>query len=168
MTWSKGQAEIEQLLRDGDLQALSRSSASGAGLLELARQRLESARRLAEDDPDSCYVLAYDAARYACSVLLQHQGLRPTQKGGHVAVERAVRAQFQAFEGFGLMRRQRHLLEYPGASYTSIDTTAAAATLDEVGRMIDGAAELIDHLPFFEPSQNGPTRPTGRPRPRRL
>lgn len=66
-----------------------------------------SAGELADTDPDSAYTLAYDAARFACTALLTHQGLRPTTTGGHDAVDVAVREQF------GGMRRQRNELEYP-------------------------------------------------------
>jgi hypothetical protein len=44
--------------------------------------------------PDSAYVTGYDAARFALVGVLAQQGLRSTQKGGHLAVEHAIRAQF--------------------------------------------------------------------------
>lgn len=43
-----------------------------------ARRTVTAARAVADLDPDSAYVLAYDAARQACTALLAHQGLRPT------------------------------------------------------------------------------------------
>jgi hypothetical protein len=40
------------------------------------------------------------------------QGLRPTQRGGHVAVERATRAQFgTGFAAYNLLRRRRNEME---------------------------------------------------------
>lgn len=68
--WTRGQAEVEELIASRQLQKIT------AG------------------DPDSAFVLAYDSARYAGTALLAHQGLRPTTSGGHYAVEVALRAQF--------------------------------------------------------------------------
>jgi len=45
--------------------------------------------------------------------VLAQQGLRSTQKGGHLAVEHAIRTQFGTnFVAFSAMRRRRAELEY--------------------------------------------------------
>ena len=46
-------------------------------LLAKARRTLATAESVAPSDPDSAFVLAHDAARYAATALLAHQGLRP-------------------------------------------------------------------------------------------
>ena len=92
--WKPGEAEVEALIAAGELQKLTGEAANGARLLTKAAVTLATARSAAERDPDSAFVLAYDAARQAMTALLAHQGLRPTTKGGHFAVERAARAQF--------------------------------------------------------------------------
>jgi hypothetical protein len=58
--------------------------------LEKAQRRLDTAEAIAADDPESAFVLADYAARFAGEVLLAQQGLRPTQSGGHLAVSDAV------------------------------------------------------------------------------
>ena len=79
--------------------------------------RMASAAGLVTSDPYSAYVLAYDAARFACIALLAQQGLRATTSGGHYAVEQAVRAQFgDGFRPFGILQRRRNELEYPHLS----------------------------------------------------
>lgn len=88
--WSRGESEVSALLGAGDLQKLTGEAANGERLLEKAAVTLTTARSAIERDPDSGFVLAYDAARQALTGLLAHQGLRPTTKGGHYAVERAV------------------------------------------------------------------------------
>lgn len=93
--WTKGEAEIEQLLATGELQKIDVSAAQGAPLLEKAQSVLQSARILLESDPDSAFTLAYDAVRHALKALLAEQGLRATSKGGHYAVQQAVRAQLR-------------------------------------------------------------------------
>lgn len=92
--WKRGEAEVEVLIAAGSLQKLTGAAANGARLLKKAVVTLETARSAVERDPDSAYVLAYDAARQALTALLAHQGLRPTTKGGHYAVEQAAQAQF--------------------------------------------------------------------------
>ena len=85
--------------------------------LQKASRTLETAGDIADQDPDSAYVLVYDAARYAGTAILAHRGLRPTTSGGHYALEVALRAQFgDGFRPFGAVRRRRNELEYPSAS----------------------------------------------------
>jgi hypothetical protein len=115
--WMRGESEVEALLRAGDLQKLTGEAANGTQLLKKAATTLETARSVTKRDPDSAFVLAYDAARIALTALLAHQGLRPTTKGGHYAVERAVRAQFgPGFRQFGALRRRRNEIGVPRAA----------------------------------------------------
>lgn len=148
--WSAGEAEIEKLLDEGRLQRVHGGQANGAHLIERAGRTLATAAEIADADPDSAYVLAYDAARYAGTALLAHQGLRPTTSGGHYAVELALRAQFAAgFRAFGAMRRRRHELEYPsGAGETTTQTEALDAVAD-AQVLLDAARKLIGTLGLF-------------------
>src|SRR5690554_6096725 len=108
--WQRGVAEIEALLASRDLQKLTGEAANGERLLAKAGVTLETTRSAVDRDPDSGFVLAYDAARQALTGLLAHQGLRPTTKGGHYAVEQDARAQFgPGFRQFGALRRQQLL-----------------------------------------------------------
>jgi len=103
--WKRGEAEVEALIVAGDLQKLTGEAANGVRLLKKAAVTLETAKSAVERDPDSAFVLAYDASRQAVTALLAHQGLRPTTKGGHYAAEQAVRAQFgPGFRQFGALR----------------------------------------------------------------
>ena len=96
-------------------------------MLDKAQRTLDTARTIAAADPNSAYTLAYEAARHAGTALLAQQGLRPTSRGGHYALERALRGQFgQGFRAFGTMRRRRNELEYPDLP----DESAAPMKLD--------------------------------------
>lgn len=86
--WKRGEAEVEALIAAGDLQQLTGAAADGERLLTKAAVTLETAGIAIERDPDSAFVLAYDPAHQALTGLLAHQGLRPTTKGGHYALER--------------------------------------------------------------------------------
>lgn len=125
--WQRGVAEVESLVDAGELQQLVGEAANGERLLTKASTTLGTARSVVGTDPDSAFVLAYDAARQALTGLLAQQGLRPTTKGGHYAVERATRAQFGAgFRQFGALRRRRNELEYPERPGDDATTDEAA------------------------------------------
>jgi hypothetical protein len=61
-------------------------------LLVEAASHIGSARLIALTDAAGAYQLGYDAARKAALAVLAVQGLRATSRGGHVAIQDAVRA----------------------------------------------------------------------------
>jgi hypothetical protein len=147
--WQRGEATIEQMLKDGELQALTGIELDGRRWIAKARQTLVAAHSIAKVDPDSAYVLAYDAARFACVALLAHQGLRPTTTGGHYAVDLAIRAQFGGpFEQFGGLRRQRNVLEYKFVT-DSVTSDDANEAVKLAGGLIDAAEQMLPHLGLF-------------------
>jgi hypothetical protein len=148
LRWSRGEAEIDALVAAREMQRVA--AADGAAWLDKARRTLATADGVGDGDPESAFVLAYDAARHACTGLLAHQGLRPTSAGGHYAVERAVRAQFgDAFKPFAALRRRRNELEYPafpGECVEATEVTAAVATADA---LIDAVVRLLPEVGPF-------------------
>jgi len=101
-------------------------------------------------DPGSAYMLAYDAARQACVGLLAQQGLRPTTRGGHVAVDQAVVAQFGShFRVFGVLRKRRNELEYPEYPDAEATIEEAEESLDLAAGIISSAERLLPELGFF-------------------
>ncbi len=138
------------MLADGELQAVSDAAADGTQWLLKAHRTLLTAAGAAGTDPDSAFTLAYDAARFACTALLAQQGLRATTRGGHYAVEVAVRGQFGAtFDRYGGLRRQRNDIEYPlivAARLTPQDARSAIAVATELTAAAD---QLLPHLHPF-------------------
>ena len=148
--WKRGEAEVEGLVAAGDLQKLTGDAANGERLLEKAVVTLETARSAIERDPDSAFVLAYDASRQALTALLAHQGLRPTTKGGHYAVEQAIRAQFGPdFRQFGALRRRRNELEYPERPGDDATNEEASESVENAAAIINAAQGLLDQLGLF-------------------
>ena len=147
--WARGEAEIEQLLARGELERVTGAAADGTPLLEQARKTAATAAGLVSSDAYSAYVLAYDAARFACIALLAQQGLRATTSGGHYAVERAARAQFgDGFRPFGTLRRRRNELEYPhlpSDAATPEEAEQAAGT--DFGRQVGEIMQRGDLVP---------------------
>ena len=118
--------------------------------LERAHQTIAAARAIEEASPDSAFVLAYDAARQACTALLAQQGLRPATSGGHYAVEESVRAQFGTIlRPFGALRRRRNELEYPLDPADRASATETAEGLRAAAELIDAAAKILPNLGFF-------------------
>lgn len=94
--------------------------------------------------------MAYDAARQALTALLAHQGLRPTTKGGHYAVERAVRAQFgPGFRQFGALRRRRNELEYPERPGDDATQDEASEAIENAEAILTATQGLLEQLGLF-------------------
>jgi len=142
MRWDQGRSVIERMLSDSELQRVPASREQANGLIVQARRHLSSAAEICDQDPPGGYALLYDAARKALSAVLENQGLRPTTRGGHLAVYEAARAQLdppmgQILRPFDRMRRQRHEAEYPA-------TDAPALTSADVREDIPKAADIVD------------------------
>jgi uncharacterized protein (UPF0332 family) len=141
---------VERLLEAGELDSLHKSAADGAPLLAQAERRLKIAETALEIDSDGAYTNAYDAARLAATALLVQQGLRPTTAGGHRAVEEALIAQFgPGFSRFSVLRRRRHELDYPSATYTEASQAEAADAVGTARAFLDAAAKILPQLGFF-------------------
>ncbi len=148
--WSRGEPEIELLVASGALQQIVKAASDGKPLLKRAEQTLLVARAAIEIEPDVAYATAYDAARIAATALLIQQGLRPTSAGGHLAVERALIAQFgQGFREFSTMRRRRNEIEYPLQFQEQGSAAEADQAIQTAQRFLGTAATLIGELGFF-------------------
>jgi len=148
--WTPGAPVIERLLQERRLERVLGAHADGSPWLDRARQTMTAARAIEQANPDSAFVLAYDAARQACTALLAQQGMRPTTSGGHYAVEESVRAQFGTImRPFGALRRRRNELEYP---LDPADKASAAETADGIraaAGLIDAAVKILPNLSLF-------------------
>lgn len=152
--WQRGEAQVEQLVRERELEHVTGAAANGTPLLTQAGKTAATAASLVQVDAYSAYILAYDAARFACIALLAQQGMRATTNGGHYAVERAVRAQFgEGFRPFADLRRRRNELEYPRLPADTATTDEAQQAVEVARRLIAAARELLDRLSFFAVQQ---------------
>jgi hypothetical protein len=138
MTWQPGRGKIADLISDGELEQVEPSDDTTRRLLKDAARHLATAAvALSSDDLSGAYQLAYDALRKSAASLLAVQGLRATSRGGHIAVQDAVLAQFgasvPAFRSFSRIRRARNTFEYPssttpGPSAEDVEDAIASAT----------------------------------------
>ena len=142
MSWETGSERIRELLNGGDLSRVPPDTGLARRMLADAGRHLATAAA-AESTGDlaGAYQLAYDALRKSAASLLEAQGLRATSRGGHVAVQDAVTAQFgstiRALRSFSRLRRARNSFEYPS-------TETPGPSEDDVKDAIRVAREVND------------------------
>jgi hypothetical protein len=95
MSWETGSERIQELISTGELGQVPPDTRLARRMLADAGRHLATAAAAQStgDLPGACQ-LAYDALRKSAARLLEAQGLRATSRGGHVAVQDAVIAQF--------------------------------------------------------------------------
>lgn len=139
MTWQPGRDRIDELVAAGELDQVVADAALARRLLQDARRHLDTAATAkTTGDLAGAYQLAYDAFRKSAAALLAAQGLRATSRGGHIAIQDAVVAQFgtavRAFRSFSRIRRARNSFEYP-------DTDTAGPAADDVDDALRAAQQ---------------------------
>ena len=154
MRWGQGRTDIEQMIAAGDLQRVSASREHADRLLGQARRHISSTQSTAAADPEGAYALLYDAARKALTAILENQGLRPTSRGGHLAVYHAVRAQLDPPMGrtllpFDRMRRRRHDVEYPPAGAPELSAEDVTDDVPKVITLLELAQRVLDEMSPF-------------------
>jgi hypothetical protein len=120
LSWETGSDRIRELVSTGELGQVPPDGELARRMLEDAGRHLVTAATAASSgDLPGAYQLAYDALRKSAASLLEAQGLRATSRGGHIAVQDAVIAQFgssiRALRSFSRLRRARNGFECPSA-----------------------------------------------------
>lgn len=142
MTWERGRDRVRELIDAGEVDRITPDLAIARRMLEDAGRHLAtaSAARHGGDLPGA-YQLAYDALRRSAASLLEAQGLRATSRGGHVAVQEVVIAQFgrtvRALRSFGRIRRARKSFEYPSSN-------SPGPATDDLDDAVTVATEVLD------------------------
>lgn len=167
MRWEQGRATVEQMLADKELQRVPPSRQHADRLLAQATNHIGTARAAAQEDPEGAYALLYDAARKALTAILENQGLRPTARGGHLAVYHSVRAQLDPPMGgtvqpFDRMRRRRKDAEYPSVDARSWARTTSLMTCRRWRPSWVWPAKCWTRCPHFEGRRTNPARRPGR------
>jgi hypothetical protein len=149
--WEQGRPHIEGMLERGEVQRVHPSRVHAELLIGQADVHLASAAAIRSTDPTGAYQLLYDASRKALVAVLQNQGLRPTSRGGHIAVFDAVSAQLDpplgtVLRSFDRMRRRRNQAEYPSSDHPAITGDEVESDLVRVGGIVDLARRVIDQM----------------------
>src|ERR1700743_2584815 len=117
MSWETGSERIQELIGAGELgQAPPDGGLARRMLADAGRRLATAAAGESTGDLSGAYQLAYDALRKSAPGLLEAQGFRATSRGGHIAVQDAVIAQFgssiRALRSFSRLRRARNSFAY--------------------------------------------------------
>jgi hypothetical protein len=150
--WDQGRPTIERLLAERHLEPVPASRERADELLDKARGFARSARTLVDLEPAAGYALAYDAARMALTAVLENEGLRPTSRGGHLAVVDAITAQLDPPLGADVravnrLRLRRNRLEYPVGSEPTVTPDELVEALVKVDAVIGLASRVLDVMP---------------------
>ncbi|HTA00024.1 MAG TPA: HEPN domain-containing protein [Streptosporangiaceae bacterium] len=150
MTWEPGRDKIRQLLESGELGQVTVDEAVARRLLADAGRHVQSATAVAASgDLAGAYQLAYDAFRKSAASLLAAQGLRATSRGGHIAVQDAVTAQFGAsvriVRSFGRIRRARNNFEYPDTDTAGPSDADVADAISAAMQACSAAVTILDN-----------------------
>lgn len=142
------------MIAASELQRVPASREHADRLIRQARRHLVSAHDISDDDPAGGYTLVYDAARKALTAVLENQGLRPTTRGGHLAVYEAARAQLdppmgQVLRPFDRMRRQRHDVEYPPTDAPQISADDVREDAAKARAVVDLSERVLDQMSPF-------------------
>lgn len=142
MTWQPGRDKIAALLEAAELEQVTADRIIAQHLLDDAGRHLTTAAAASlSGDLSGAYQLAYDAFRKSAASLLAVQGLRATSRGGHIAIQEAILAQFGAtvrvFRTFSRIRRARNTFEYPS-------TVTPGPSPDDVTDAITAATQARD------------------------
>ncbi len=148
MTWQPGRDKIADLLTDGELEEVTVDDQVIRRLLDDAERHLVTASAAkASGDLSGAYQLAYDAFRKSATSLLAVQGLRATSRGGHIAIQDAIAAQFGAsvpvFRSFGRIRRARNSFEYPSAETPGPSADDVDDAISVAARAREAAATIL-------------------------
>jgi len=154
MRWDQGRPVIDRMLASSQLQRVPASREQADRLISQAQTHLTSAAEICDQDPPGGYALLYDAARKALAAVLENQGLRPTTRGGHLAVYEAARAQLdppmgKILQPFDRMRRQRHDAEYPPTDSPALTPTDVREDIPKAGAIMDLAQRVLDRMSPF-------------------
>lgn len=154
MKWDQGRAVIDRMLADSELQRVPASREQADRLIDQAEVHLSSAADICDQDPPGGYALLYDAARKALAAVLENQGLRPTTRGGHLAVYEAIRAQLdppmgKILQPFDRMRRQRHDAEYPPTDSPTLAPDDIREDIPKAADILDLAQRILDEMSPF-------------------
>ena len=154
MRWNQGREVIDRMLGGSELQRGPASREHADRLIRQARNHLVSADEISEDDPAGGYTLVYDAARKALTAVLENQGLRPTTRGGHLAVYEAIRAQLdpplgQVLRPFDRMRRRRNDVEYPPTDAPLISADDVREDATKAAAIVDLSEHVLDQMSPF-------------------
>lgn len=152
--WPTGATEVEGMIERGELEHVTPSPEHADLLMSQAQGHLDAAEPLIEAHPPSAFTLLYDGARKAMTAVLAKQGLRPTRKGGHVAVQEAAEAQLgprtrHLIRPFKTLRVRRNHSEYPTLDDPPVTADEAREGHADARGIVEVMRKMLPHVGPF-------------------
>lgn len=91
--WEQGRATIDAMVLNGELLAVVPNREWALTLIVLAEEHIGAADEIINVSALSAFQTYYDGVHKIFDAILVNQGLRGTGKGGHIALQRAAKAQ---------------------------------------------------------------------------
>lgn len=143
--WIPGRDDVQAMIDEGRLTRLQGADAGVPALIGRADQELATATGLLVDDPQTAYIVGYDAAKHAAMALLAEQNLRTTAVRSHETLEHVLSAQFGGvFSEFGRLRRRRNELDYPASADDFTNQDEATKALGRAKDIVQSARRLLE------------------------
>ena len=149
--WPVGEAEVQNLIDQGELEEVEPSDEHAALLMRQAEAHLTSAPSLLPADPPGAFAVLYDAARKSLSAVLAKQGLRATSRNGHRATQEAIEAQLgpiasRVVRPFRALRIRRHDAEYPALDTPEVTAEEAAEALEDARGIVVAMRKFLPNV----------------------
>jgi len=146
-----GEAELQNLIGEGEIEEVEPSPAHAELLMRQAETHLASALALLPADPPGAFAVLYDAARKSLGAVLAQQGLRATRKNGHRATQQAVEAQLgpnasRVVRPFRALRIRRHDAEYPGLDTPEVTVEEAEEALEDARSIVEAMKKFLANV----------------------
>ncbi len=149
--WSVGEAELQNLIDEGEIEEVEPSREHADLLMRQAETHLASARALLSADPPGAFAVLYDAARKSLGAVLARQGLRATRKNGHRATQEAIEAQLgpnasKVVRSFRSLRIRRHDAEYPALNTPEVTVEEAKEALEDARSIVEAMRKFLPNV----------------------
>jgi hypothetical protein len=152
--WEAGRAEVDALIAERLLERVHADRRLADLYVHQATDHLAGAVATIDIDAVGSFQLAYDGLRKALAAILENQGLRSTTRGGHRAVEDALRAQLvpplgELLGTYRWARLLRNDSEYPTWERATADRADAERCHRALRALLTRFPGLLDSMPVY-------------------
>ncbi|WP_394253547.1 hypothetical protein [Arthrobacter pityocampae] len=152
--WEQGRATIDAMLLDGELSTVAPNKEWASTLIDLAEEHIGAADKIINVSALTAFQTYYDAVHKIFDAILVNQGLRGTGKGGHIALQRAAKAQLvpplgDLVDDFHWMRQLRNAGDYPVPDKKLADSEDAVEAQTVAKGLVAKARILIEQMPAY-------------------
>lgn len=152
--WEQGRATIDSMVLNDELSTVVPNREWALTLIDLAEEHIKAADEIINLSALTAFQTYYDAVHKIFDAILVNQGLRGTGSGGHLALQRAVKAQLvpplgDLVDDFHWMRQLRNAGDYPVPEKKMAGAEDALEAQKVAKELVDKARELVQQMPPY-------------------